>query len=45
MIKGESDKGEKSQLIVEPLIIAPRLRFKVGVMKGVPFSRDILGAG
>lgn len=45
VINGDKDKGEKSQLIADPLITAPSLRFRVGVIKGVPFSRVILGAG
>lgn len=45
VIKGDKERGEKSQLIAEPLIIAPNLRFRVGVINGVPFSRDMFGAG
>ena len=45
VIKGVKDKGENIQLIADPLTTAPILRFNVGIMKGVPFSKDILGAG
>merc|ERR1712170_335505 len=44
-IKGEIRSGEKSQLIIAPLVIAPRAKFRVGVINGEPFSNLILGAG
>lgn len=45
VINGETSRGVKSQLIAAPLITAPKARFRVGVIKGVPFSSLRLGAG
>lgn len=43
--KGQVDKGIRSQVVAAPLRIAPKPKFKVGKIKGVPFSNLKLAAG